>query len=389
MTAHSSPRRSPSALLAAWLCLNLAARAGALENDFSSYPSGAQRCLTQSADGSKCSGSTGAQLNACLCTNKGNFVYNTASCVARDSPADLDAVYSTLETNCAGTGVTLTVSRDAFMAKAKAATAATTTSAKPTKTKSPTATTDDGGSSTPATTTSDEEPNSSTTGSAIADKGTWSSTAKVGVGVGIGVGLSAIVLLAVLLCKRYRRGQLHKRQQQQQGGVAGGNVGPGPAGGPMNGSGYHQPGGPHPSYMGSTYGGDGSTVAGSIPMQHTGGSNSWNKPSPVSPMATPASTGGYWVPGHDGSNRNSLMPPQQYAHAQQGQPLLAELGGGQGHQDHHPSSPPVELPAQDYQPPPAELQSTSPRPPQSAQAPHQQQHTFSQPFSPHDFGRAH
>ncbi|KAK8041330.1 hypothetical protein PG994_014337 [Apiospora phragmitis] len=350
------------------LLCHLAAPAAALSNDFSSYPAGSQNCLSQAADSSKCSGSTGAQLNSCLCTNKGDFVYNTASCVAQASPSDLDAVYATLQTNCAGTGVTLTVSKDAFMAKAAAATAVTTTATKPAKTKAPN--TSDG--STPTTTTSpaDQDPTSSPYGdNSTADKGTWSSTAKVGVGVGIGVGVSALLLVAALLWRRYRRRQQWKQQQ-------GGNGDPGMA---VMGGGreYHRPGNPHTSsYMGSTYG-DASTVAGTIPMQHTGGSNShsnmagsWHK-SPSSPMG-PGSTG-YWN-ANDGSNRNSFVPPH---HAQQGQPLLAELGG-ESHA-YHPSAP-VELPAQEHQSS-TPLQSP-PHSPPPQQTPYQQH-----PFSPHDFGR--
>ncbi|KAK7910836.1 hypothetical protein PG985_013317 [Apiospora marii] len=338
--------------------------AAALSNDFSSYPSGSQNCLTKAADSSKCSGSTGQQLNECLCTNKGNFVYNTASCVAKASPSDLDAVYATLNTNCAGTGVTLTVSKDAFMAKAAAATAVTTTS-KPTKTKS------DG--STPTTTddstTDDPDPSPTNSSTAAADASSWSSTAKVGVGVGIGVGASALILLFALLWRRYRR-----RKQWKQ---SGGDPGMAPMGGGRE---YHQPGIPHApsSYVGSTYGGHhhdgGSTVAGSIAMQHTGGSNSnqnmagsWHKP-PVSPMAAT----------YDG--RNSLVPPHHHHHAQQGQPLLAELGG-ESLAYQPPSSPPVELPAQEYQQQPQQQQS-SPHSSPPVQTPFQQK-----PFSPHDFGR--
>ncbi|KAK7966031.1 uncharacterized protein PG986_000308 [Apiospora aurea] len=270
-----------------WLIGHFAAPAAALANDFSSYPSGAQDCLSRAADSSKCSGNTGKDLNECLCTNKGNFIYNTASCVAKDSPSDLDAVYATLQSNCAGTGVTLTVSKDAFIAKAAAATA---TTAKSSKTKS------DG--STP-TTSSDPDPTSSPTESSTADKGSWSSTAKVGVGVGIGVGASVLILAGALLWRRYRRRQLWKQQQ-------GGNGDPGMA---VMGGGreYHQPpGNPHaPSpYMGgSTYGGGDGSVAGSIPMQHTGGSSSqmtgsWHKSPPgaaaAPPLAGPAAAGGAW-----------------------------------------------------------------------------------------------
>ncbi|KAI0530145.1 hypothetical protein GGR58DRAFT_262008 [Xylaria digitata] len=66
----------------------------AIDNDFSAYPEGAQSCLYDSADDAGCSsGSSGAELNQCLCENRNNFVYNTASCVAKESPSDINAVY--------------------------------------------------------------------------------------------------------------------------------------------------------------------------------------------------------------------------------------------------------------------------------------------------------
>ncbi|KAK8047751.1 hypothetical protein PG996_015815 [Apiospora saccharicola] len=234
LISSSSPSSPSPWLLAGSLLLAAARPAAALTNDFSSYPSGSQDCLTQAADGSKCSGSTGQQVNECLCTNKGNFVYNTASCVAKASPGDLNAVYATLSSNCAGTGVTLSVSQDAFLAQAAAATAVTTTSsAKPTKTD------DD-----PTTTTTNDPNNPSPTSTtAAADRSSWSSTAKVGVGVGIGVGASALILVGGLLWRRYRR----KKQWNQGGGQPG--VGPNgePGMAPMGGGReyHHQPGVPH------------------------------------------------------------------------------------------------------------------------------------------------
>ncbi|KAK8135394.1 hypothetical protein PG984_003334 [Apiospora sp. TS-2023a] len=360
MAHHLSAPFLRTIALSTCLVLLAAAPARALTNDFSSYPSGSQDCLTKAADSSKCSGSTGQQVNECLCTNKGNFVYNTASCVAKASPGDLNAVYATLNTNCAGTGVTLSVSQDAFLAQAAAATAVTTTtSAKPTKTDDST-----------TTTTNDPTPSPTST-TAAEGSSSWSSTAKVGVGVGIGVGASALILVGALLWRRYRR----KQQWNQGGGGPNGEPGMAPMGGGREY--HHQPGVPHApgssSYVGSTYGGE-STVAGSIAMQHTGGSNSqWHK-SPVSPMAAT----------YDGStnSRHSLMPHPNNHHAQQGQPLLAELGSdAHAYHHHQPSSPPVELPAQEYMPSHSQ-ELSSHTPPSELQTPYQ-----NKPFSPHDFGR--
>ncbi|KAI0439580.1 hypothetical protein F4803DRAFT_31348 [Xylaria telfairii] len=158
----------------------------AVDNDFSSYPEGSQSCLYDSADDAGCkSADSGAELNQCLCKNRNNFVYNTASCVAKKSPSDVDAVYETLSSNCAGTGVTLSVSKQAFLAAAAAATQTTST---PTPT-----TTDSSTSSTP--TNSDQTP---------VDNGLSTGT-KIGIGVGVGFGVVALALAAWFIWAYQRR----------------------------------------------------------------------------------------------------------------------------------------------------------------------------------------
>ncbi|KAI2613079.1 uncharacterized protein GGS25DRAFT_478458 [Hypoxylon fragiforme] len=146
-----------------------------LQNDFSAYPIDSQQCLSDAADQSQCTGNTGAEMNGCLCKNRGNFIYNTASCVATQSPKDLSAVYDTLENNCAGTGITIAVSKSAFMSQAIAATQ-TTSSATPTETGVPTTATTAAAAATQA---------SSTRG--------LSTAAMIGVAVGLG-------LLGIGLC---------------------------------------------------------------------------------------------------------------------------------------------------------------------------------------------
>ncbi|OTA90761.1 hypothetical protein M434DRAFT_397747 [Hypoxylon sp. CO27-5] len=169
----------------------------ALDNDFSAYPQGSQQCLNDAADQSKCSGSTGQELNQCLCRNQGNFIYNTASCVAKSSPSDLNAVYDTMQNNCAGTGVTIAVSKDAFLSQAAAATS--TTSGTPTSTSTSTPT------DSPTSTTSTP----STTASAEAASSGISTSAKIGLGVGISFGAIALGLLGwfVWAYSRRRRSQ--------------------------------------------------------------------------------------------------------------------------------------------------------------------------------------
>ncbi|KAI1634828.1 hypothetical protein F4809DRAFT_643124 [Biscogniauxia mediterranea] len=150
----------------------------ALENDFSAYPSGSQQCLYDAADQTTCTGNSGAELNQCLCRNKGNF-YNTATCVAKASPSDLVAVWETLDYNCEGTGVTIAVSKEAFLAQASAVISSST----PTSTASP------------------------SSSDAASTPGTLSSTAKIGIGVGIGFASVSLGLAAwfVWVYSRRRR----------------------------------------------------------------------------------------------------------------------------------------------------------------------------------------
>ncbi|KAI0180455.1 hypothetical protein GGR52DRAFT_569201 [Hypoxylon sp. FL1284] len=185
------PALPPSLLLGVAL---QALASAALDNDFSAYPQGSQKCLNDAADATTCSGSTGQEVNKCLCSNQGNFIYNTAECVARSSPNDLNAVYDTMENNCAGTGVTIAVSKDAFLSQAHAATA-TTSSATPSAT---------------ATSSPDKDPaNDGNQTSKPGSSDSMSTGAKIGVGVGLGFGAVALGLLAwfVWAYSRRRRGR--------------------------------------------------------------------------------------------------------------------------------------------------------------------------------------
>ncbi|KAI1304415.1 hypothetical protein F5Y03DRAFT_179204 [Xylaria venustula] len=176
----------------------------AVGNDFSPYPEGAQPCLYSSADGAGCkSGATGADLNNCLCKNENNFIYNTAACVAKEDPSDLDAVYETLSANCAGTGVTLSVSRNAFLAAAAAATQTTSTPS-------------------PSPTTTAISIASGPTNSSSVDNG-LSTGAKIGIGVGVGFGGIAAALAAwfIWAYQRRRRSTHSVRSDERSGEGAG------------------------------------------------------------------------------------------------------------------------------------------------------------------------
>ncbi|KAI5928604.1 hypothetical protein F4810DRAFT_705542 [Camillea tinctor] len=259
----------------------------ALENDFSAYPSDSQQCLYDAADQTSCTGNTGAELNQCLCRNKGNFIdgnsgilclYNTATCVAKTSPSDLVAVWETLDYNCDGTGVTIAVSKDAFLAQASAVIS----------------------SSTP-TATATASPSSS---DAASTPGTMSSTAKIGIGVGIGFGTVSLGLAAWFVWLYSRR----RRAAEKNGATA---IPPGSSAGPWA---------PSTEYTNS-YG----MAATSTPsvefahMNHQGGAVE---------LPNPREEWKHTAFGHGARKTNSTAD----------MPLLAELGEGAG------QVAPVELP---------------------------------------------
>ncbi|KAI3336930.1 hypothetical protein HD806DRAFT_22733 [Xylariaceae sp. AK1471] len=195
----------------------------AVDNDFSSYPQGSQQCLYDSADQAGCkSADTGADLNQCLCKNRNNFVYNTASCVGKKSPSDTDAVYETLVSNCAGTGVTLSVSKEAFLA---AAAAATQTTSIPSQTSS-TASTTSSASSVSSTTSSSQSPTPTNSGQPSMNNGLSTGT-KIGIGVGVGFGVIAAVLAAwfIWAYQKRRRSAHSDRSNDTLGGGSGSSYG--------------------------------------------------------------------------------------------------------------------------------------------------------------------
>lgn len=200
-----SPLRPPPIILLWLATTSLLGGAAAVENDFSAYPGGSQSCLDSAARISKCtSAPSGAELNDCLCYNHGDFIYETAQCIAAKSPGDLRAVYSQMKENCRGTGDTIAVAEDAYMAKAEQATA--TTSLSP---PSNTASQSQSQTSTPGTTVAptsspqqqpadDDESNE-----AQGVGGNLPMGAKIGIGVGVGFGLVAAALAAWFIWVRH------------------------------------------------------------------------------------------------------------------------------------------------------------------------------------------
>lgn len=96
--------------------------------DFSFYPLKAQDCLYRASNSSNCATDTVAAANACLCFNGGNFVTNTAGCLGRTDPGDIETVYSTMKTACSDSKTPLGVSKEQYLTAAAGASASTTQS---------------------------------------------------------------------------------------------------------------------------------------------------------------------------------------------------------------------------------------------------------------------
>ncbi|CAJ2509870.1 Uu.00g057700.m01.CDS01 [Anthostomella pinea] len=310
------PLLLPPSLLVALLLQT--APAHGIDNDFSAYPEGSQQCLYDAADSSQCTGSTGQELNQCLCTNQGNFIYNTADCVAKASPADLEAVYSTLENNCAGTGVTIAVSKEAFLSSAAAATSSTSstsTAISTSTTSSSDGTTATTSYSTSTTSTSSTSSSPTNTGTATPDDtGSLTTGAKIGVGVGVAFGAIVAALAAwfIWAYSRRKRNYTHHSQLQDLN-LNSDDSNPSNT----NGLGFAPSSNPYNTEF----------------AQH----NPQHEAAELAPVEW--KPGGYYSPTKDGAGEQG---------AKASEPLLAELGGD----DHHGrdvvemgESAPVELPA--------------------------------------------
>ena len=216
-------RRTMRAVALALALLGFATTAFAdFQNDFSSYPEGAQQCLNDAADASNCSGDTVSAMNECLCGNGGDFVLATAQCVAQEDSGDLESVYEIMSLHCSDSDTPLSISKADFLA----AESSTSTLTSATKIKSPTP-------STAAATSTTESPSVSVVTSVISgstitatvtntqgqatetgsgnenDKNVESTnnTARVGIIAGSVVGGLAIIGAVVFFVLRYRRRQ--------------------------------------------------------------------------------------------------------------------------------------------------------------------------------------
>lgn len=189
----------------------------AFENDFSSYPEGAQQCLNDAADASSCNGDTVSAMNECLCGNGGNFVLATAQCVAQEDSGDLESVYEIMSLHCSDSDTPLSISKADFLAAGSSTstiTSATNTKASKTTTTGSTnspsvsvVTSVISGSTITATVTNTHGQATATGNGDNEDKKVESAnnTARIGIIAGSVVGGLAIIGAMVFFFLRYRR----------------------------------------------------------------------------------------------------------------------------------------------------------------------------------------
>lgn len=207
---------TPIALLS--LLAFISPAAADVKPDFSSlYPKGAQPCLNQAGNTSRCTGKDTQALNACLCGNTGNFVINTAICLGKNDPEQVEEVYETMSGACADSKTPIKVSEKDFIAAAEGKlTTTTTTTATPTPTTSKPASTASK-TSTPTTLETSSKPSSASSSPTSTstespsndgnkDSGGLSKGATIGIAVGAAVaGLAIIGLLACFVIRRRRK----------------------------------------------------------------------------------------------------------------------------------------------------------------------------------------
>lgn len=84
---------------------------------FSNYPLASQQCLYNAADNSGCptEAATIYDINSCLCANEGNFITNSATCVADNDAADLQDVWDNMVDACSASLTPVEYSESDFL----------------------------------------------------------------------------------------------------------------------------------------------------------------------------------------------------------------------------------------------------------------------------------
>lgn len=192
-------------------------------NDFSDYPSGAQQCLYDASDNSGCDGDTVPEMNECLCGNGGDFVTNSAKCVADNDSGDMESTYSAMNLHCSDSDTPLSVSRQEWMAGEASVTISTSS----TKTASETSTNKAASTiSTIVTASTGQTIAATTTGAPsstytpdLQSNSELSTGAKVGIIVGSAAAGLALLAAALLFLCRHRRLRNHTYKEVHHTGA--------------------------------------------------------------------------------------------------------------------------------------------------------------------------
>lgn len=222
----------------------------AFKNDFSDYPSGTQTCLDNASDNSDCAGDTSAEMNLCLCSNGGDFVTNSAKCIAQKDSSDLAStwVYTSntptsryladslvqeiMDLHCSDSNTPLTISQAQFMAYQSSVSSSSSASSTASATSTSSA------AQQTVTTTASPTPDPDDDG----DDGNTALSTGAKIGIIAGAAAAGVALLAVALFILMRRRKRRQHQYQEVHPMLAAN-GP-PPGGPQPGDSSA-----HPSHM--------------------------------------------------------------------------------------------------------------------------------------------
>lgn len=185
-----------------------------LDLDFSDYPKSTQTCLQNAAGISGCAGETVAEENQCLCSNTGNFVTNTAMCIADQGETILSEVWDLLHEACSKTRTPLEISEADYFEAGSTETTVTstiTTTRAGTLTTYTTTSTSTHAAGAAATTTAASEPDDDS------DQSDMLVSARVGAITATVTGIMGIVLFALLLVllRKYKIDKELLRQPQE------------------------------------------------------------------------------------------------------------------------------------------------------------------------------
>ena len=81
------------------------------------YPA-AQACFNAATTSAKCDDSSTAKFNPCACSNTGNWLGLSAACIGAADNSQLNAIYNSLQQNCAGTNNPIAFSLQQWLAAA-------------------------------------------------------------------------------------------------------------------------------------------------------------------------------------------------------------------------------------------------------------------------------